>query len=65
MNADAATLEITDNDVILSVDPATVSEGASGTPITVTGTLERDLGDGLGGRGHDGRQTSPRSRTSR
>ena len=45
LTVDAATLEITDNDaaptkVILSVDPATVSEGAGGTPITVTGTLD-------------------------
>ena len=45
LTVDAVTLEITDNDaaptrVILSVDPATVSEGAGGTPITVTGTLD-------------------------
>ena len=45
LTVDATTITITDNDaaptkVILSVDPATVSEGASGTPITVTGTLD-------------------------
>ena len=42
---DGTTLTITDNDgaptkVILSVDPATVSEGAGETTITVTGTLD-------------------------
>ena len=45
LTVDATTITITDNDaaptkVILSVDPATVSEGAGGTPITVTGTLD-------------------------
>ena len=52
LTVDPATLTITDNDaastdndgaptkVTLSVDPATVSEGAGETPITVTGTLD-------------------------
>ena len=45
LTVDAATLTIIDNDaastrVILSVAPAVVSEGAGGTPVTVTGTLD-------------------------
>ena len=45
LTVDPATLTITDNDteptrVILSVDPATVSEGAGETTVTVTATLD-------------------------
>ena len=45
LTVDPATLTITENDampakVILSLDPSTVSEGAGGTPIEVTATLD-------------------------
>ena len=45
LNVDSATLTINDNDtastkVALSVDPASVSEGAGSTTVTVTGTLD-------------------------
>ena len=46
LSVDSATLTILDNDtsptrVLLSVNPSTVSEGAGGTTVTVTGTLDR------------------------
>ena len=45
LNVDPATLTITENDamparVILSLNPSTVSEGAGGTPVQVTATLD-------------------------
>ena len=46
LSVDSATLTILDNDtsptrVLLSLNPFTVSEGAGGTTVTVTGTLDR------------------------